>query len=56
MLVHAQCGQSVAENLVLVVVDHDALGIVVLRREEPVHPAGVFEAVVQHDWGVAELA
>ena len=56
MLVHAQRRQPVAEDLILVVIDHDALSVVVLGGEEPVHPAWVFEAVVQHDWGIADLA
>jgi hypothetical protein len=39
-----------------VVVNHDTLSVVVLRREEPVHPAWVFETVVQNDWGIADLS
>src|SRR5690349_10721688 len=38
------------------VVDNDALSVVVLGGEESVHPAWIFEAVVQHDGGIADLA
>ena len=44
------------EDLVLVVVDNDTLSIVVLRREEAVHPTRVEEPIVQHDRRITDLA
>jgi hypothetical protein len=56
VLVDRHSNQRVIENLVLVSVDDDILGVVVQRCKKTVHPRWVLEAVMQHCWGVADFA
>ena len=55
MLLKAHSNEPSIEDLILMVIHNDTLCIVILRREEAVHPARIKEAIVQHDWRIADL-
>jgi hypothetical protein len=56
MLLDRHANQIAVKDLVLVVINNHALGVVILRCEEAIHPAWLVEPVVQHDGRIADLS
>jgi len=56
VLLDRKSQEVLVEDLVLMMIDNHVLCVIVLRREEAVHPARHFETIVEHDRHVTDLA